>query len=148
MATLDWINALAQLATFVGVIAVILQLRQSQEQSKTDFEDTVGREYREIASKIPTKALLGRELNDQEIDDYLDELYRYIDLSNEQVFLRKQNRIRPGTWENWRQGIESNFRRPAFKKAWEKIKVESDRDFSELRRLEAENFRGDPRKWR
>lgn len=73
-------------------------------------------------------------------------LLSYIDLSNEQVFLRMNGRIRRATWNDWREGIKSNLRRPAFAKAWSAVKDKTN-SFSELRRLESTCFRKDPRGW-
>jgi hypothetical protein len=107
----------------------------------------MAREYRELTARIPTKAMLRAELTDDEYERALDELYHYIDLSNDQVFLRQRERISLATWENWRDGIRSNLNRPAFARAWREIKERSD-NFSELRRLEAGGFQSDPAEWR
>jgi hypothetical protein len=48
--------------------------------------------------------------------------YRYIDLTNQQVFLRRQGRITSETWHNWCEGIAHHFGRPAFRDAWEQIR--------------------------
>jgi len=73
--------------------------------------------------------------------------YRYIDLTNQEVFLRSQRRIRPETWASWREGIAHHLRRPAFKAAWDQIKAEAVDDFPELRRLEQGGFTNDPAGW-
>jgi hypothetical protein len=86
-------------------------------------------------------------LTDEEHERALDEFYHYIDLSNEQVFLRQRKRISAATWLNWRDGIRSNLDRPAFARAWQEIKERSG-NFAELRRLEAEGFQSDPAEWR
>ena len=72
----------------------------------------------------------------------------YIDLTNEQIFLRQYNRVSAKTWENWRDGIKSNLARPAFKRAWNEIKLRVPKSFEELRRLEKVDFKDDPLKWR
>ena len=77
----------------------------------------------------------------------LNEFYWYFDLSNEQVSLRHNKRISLETWINWRGGIASNLSRIAFQRAWEEIKRRSDKDFAELRRLEASGFKDDPALW-
>jgi hypothetical protein len=76
-----------------------------------------------------------------------DELYRYFDLTNEQVSLRQRNRISEAVWREWCCGIQANLKYPCFQKAWEQIKTRSS-SFHELRRLEKCNFECDPAKWK
>jgi len=119
----------------------------SKQQSVTSFEDDLAKQYRDIAHRIPVEALLGRQLSDEEYTQTLAWFYQYIDLSNEETFLRQKGRVRPGTWENWCAGIKSNLGRPAFAKAWEEIKARSPKSFEELKRLEKSGFQDDPKKW-
>lgn len=114
----------------------------------TSFEDDIAREYRGIINKIPTKAILGEELSDKEFDNALDDLFSYIDLSNEEIFLRQQKRVRKKTWFCWCEGIEMNLEKPAYKKAWTIIKASDTEIFSELRRLEKSDFKDDPKNWK
>jgi hypothetical protein len=110
------IGVIASVATAVGVFLAFRQLRLTKQQAITSFEDTISREYRELTTSIPTKALLGKELSDTEHEKALDGFYHYIDLSNEQIFLRQRGRVSLETWEFWRDGIKSNLCRPAFKR--------------------------------
>lgn len=149
----DWISAFgsAGSAIFTGVAACGVlyahkQLRNSREIAQLQFEDGLAREYRELASAIPTKALLGEILSETEYNETFDQLFRYIDLSNEQVCLRQRNRISLEVWWNWRDGIRNNLSLPAFQKAWQDIKARST-SFQELRRLEVEKFENDPSQW-
>ena len=114
---------------------MIFQIAEARREAKTDFEDGLAKEYRELASKIPTKAFFGEALSDKEYADHLDEMYRYFDLCNHQAFLAKSKRVSPETWEFWKDGITSNMKRPAFEKAWSEIAARSGGDFSELRAI-------------
>jgi hypothetical protein len=157
----QWVSALAGIvAALAGVVSacgVLLafwqlklmkrQVESQLEQGVTEFEDGLAREYRELAGRLPTKAILGEQLTDEEYAKALDEFIHYIDLSNEQVFLRQCKRVSLLTWLNWRDGIQSNLQRPAFAKAWGEIKVRSG-NFAELRRLESEKFQSDPAEWK
>jgi hypothetical protein len=125
------------------------QIETGQEQARTQFEDDLAREYREIAQRIPVKALLGEELNDKEYAAALDSFYHYIDLSNTQIFLRQEGRVSLKTWESWCEGIAWNLSLPAFCKAWAEIgpkteRTNKERIFRELRQLECNEFEGDP----
>ena len=44
-------------------------------------------------TKNPVKAMLGDEIEEKAYEKALDDFYHYIDLTNEQVFLRQNNRI-------------------------------------------------------
>jgi len=135
------------MAAAIGVWFAYAQLRHTRQQAITQFEDGLAREYREIARRIPVRALLGEDLERGDFEKVLNDLYNYIDLTNEQVFLRRQGRVRAETWNNWRDGIRTNLSRPAFQRAWERIKRGAPDSFEELRLLERSGFTEDPHDW-
>lgn len=141
------LQLLTSAATAVGVFFAAVQLRFTKKQAITTFEDQVSNEYRQIVKAIPVKALLGESLTDDEFYGALNDLYNYIDFTNEQIFLRQLNRIRLTTWENWQDGIKSNMSLPAFERAWQLVKNKLPNSFNELRKLEEEKYTSDPRKW-
>jgi hypothetical protein len=144
----DTLQSIAAIATAVGVAFAAYQLWQTHRQAITSFEDELAREYRDLASTLPTKALLDQDLTAKEHEESLDEFYHYFDLSNGQIFLRQIGRVSKSTWDFWSDGIRAHFRRPAFITAWSYISTRAPRDFTELRRLLAEDFQRDPRWWR
>jgi hypothetical protein len=143
----DVIQTGASIATAVGVLFAWRQIRLTTNQAASSFEDELTAQYREIASRLPVAALLGETLNDSIQQNALSDFYRYIDLTNEQIFLRQQGRVRESTWANWAQGIRSHLGRPAFASAWSDIKARAPDSFTELRRLEKERFSSDPATW-
>lgn len=144
----DIAGLVTSIVTAIGVIVAARQLTLSKRQTRTQFEDDLAREYRELVERIPVKALLGESLEHEEYEKNLHLFYRYIDLSNEQVFLRQMERIGLDTWINWLAGIKSNLGLPAFGKAWDEIKTKAPQRFQELRLLEEKSFMGDPKYWR
>lgn len=140
------VSAIATCVAAAGVWYARVQLRTSREIAQLQFEDGLAKEYRELANRLPTKALLGEDLTEEEYKVSFDELFRYVDLSNEQVCLRQRGRINGAVWESWRDGIQGNLSLPPFRRAWEEIKGRS-RSFEELRRLEREDFKVDPKSW-
>lgn len=140
------VSAIAAIVAAVGVWYARSQLKNSRDIAQLQFEDALGKEYRDVANRLTPKALLGEELSDQEYQDAFDELFHYVDLSNEQVSLRQRGRIGPEVWENWRSGIRSNLALPAFARAWAEIKEKSS-SFRELRRFESEGESCDPKNW-
>lgn len=142
----EWISAISSAVAALGVLLAFWQLKTSKNIAQLEFEDGLAKEYRDLASNIPTKALLGDNLTDNEFRESFDELYRYIDLTNEQISLRQRKRVSIDAWENWISGIKSNMALPAFNRAWTEVK-EKSKSFKELRKLEAEEFKSDPAKW-
>lgn len=131
----DILTTISSMATAFGVLLAVWQLWLAHRQSVTNFEDIFAREYRELAATLPIKALLGEQLSGDEHQKHLDEFYHYFDLCNEQAFLHQRGRITSATWKFWHDGIASNLRRPAFKRAWSEIAARANGDFSELRAL-------------
>lgn len=142
---IDW-NIVGSVGTALAVLVAAWEVRKSTQQARTDFEDELGQEYRQLAREIPVAAHLGAELTTHELESAFGIMYHYLDLSNQQVFLRMNGRIRRSTWVDWRDGIRSNLSKPAFAAAWQQVKNKSD-NFHELRRLESSNFREDPIVW-
>ena len=107
--TPEWISAAASSVTAIGLIFAFWQLRVTKVIAQLQFEDGLAKEYRELANKIPTNALLGQDLDEEGYRKTFDEFYRYIDLSNEQVSLRQRGRIGPSVWKYWSVGIQTNL---------------------------------------
>lgn len=144
----DTLSLVSSIATAVGVGIAAAQIWIGRIQGISQFEDGFAKEYRDVASKIPTRALLGAELADKEKIDCFDDLFRYYDLCNEQIFLRIHGRINRKTWEFWRDGMKCHFTKPAFKWAWIEIDSAPRAEFNEFRRLIQSDFKDDPRKWK
>jgi hypothetical protein len=144
--TPEWVTAIATTIVAFGVFFAFQQLCTSKKIAQAQFEDRLAKEYRDLASGIPVKAMLGENLSETEYQKSFDDLFRYIDLTNEQVSLRQRRRITKEVWQYWLDGIKANLRLPAFDRAWTDIKVKSN-SFEELRRLEKEDFEIDPAKW-
>jgi hypothetical protein len=140
---IDW-TAIGSFATALTVGAAAVQIYYATRQEKTEFEDGLTKEYREIVGQLPKSILLQDPGWNAAADEHFPLLYRYLDLCNEQVFLRKKGRIRKSTWGDWCAGIRSNLEKPAFREAWELVRSRT-RSFDELRWLEATEFRIDPR---
>ncbi|MFN0076701.1 MAG: hypothetical protein ACKVY0_09520 [Prosthecobacter sp.] len=129
------ITLISGAATAFGVLIAAWQLWLAHRQTITAFEDSFAREYRELAATLPTKALLGDPLTEEEHAKHFDEFYHYFDLCNEQVYLHLSGRITKRTWRFWRDGIASNMKRQAFARAWWEIANRAGPDFAELRRF-------------
>ena len=85
---MDLIVPVSNAIMAVGALLILWQIRQAKRQAVTSFEDSLDNEYRGIIHQIPAKALLGEALSAKEAREHLDEFIAYIDLCNQQVFLR------------------------------------------------------------
>ena len=147
---MNWVDifgAVSSAVTAVGVFLAWWQIRAAKQLSRTQFEDTLAQQYREIIKDIPVKALLGEPLSAGEQEAALPFFYRYIDLTNDQIFLRQHGRVSAAAWENWRDGIGTLMSMPAFAEAWQQIRDRPTTKFDELRRLERAKYQDDPRDW-
>ena len=146
--SVEYIQDGASVATAIGVFFAAFQLLHTRRRAITSFEDSLATEYRDITGRLPTEALLGEILTPDVQKANFHEFYRYFDLTNSQIFLRQSGRIGKKTWKFWAEGIQTNLARPAFANNWGEISRRAGSDFSELRRLIAEGFKRDPRRWR
>lgn len=125
----------AAAATAGGALIAGWQLWLVKRQAATQFEDGLGVQYRQLMQQLPVTALLGESLSDADHVAALPVFFHYIDLCNEQAFLRKKRRVRRGTWREWREGMTENLRRPAFARAWSEIADRLLESFKELRAI-------------
>jgi hypothetical protein len=139
-------TALGTAVTSIGVFLAWWQIKAAKKLSRTQFEDSLAREYREVLQQIPIEAILGERLEPDKQNETLRAFYRYIDLTNDQIFLRQQGRVSVETWENWLDGIKTLMSMPAFSEAWKYIKERPTTKFDELRHLERSGFQSDPYK--
>jgi hypothetical protein len=85
--------------------------------------------------RLPLDVMLGKAVSELTYTEALPTLFHYIDLCNDQAFLHEQGRISTATWRQWREGIEQNFKRPAFQRAWSEVAAALPDTFDELRRV-------------
>jgi hypothetical protein len=143
----SWFSEIAPVVTAVGVVVAAVSLVNTRRQARTTFEDKLAEEYRQITRDLPTAALLGEILTDDEITKHLPNFYQYFDLTNYQIFLRQRGRVSRKTWKFWVDGIKTNLERPSFAHSWDDVSRRSATDFSELRRLIRDDFKHDPKRW-
>lgn len=143
---MNW-DTLASLATALGVGIAVWQLHENAKMTQSTFEDSLDQQYRALSMAIPVDALIGKAVPEERKEAVRELIYNYLDLSNEQVFLRQRNRISKDTWRDWCVGIKSNLQKTAFREVWVEIKEEAPGSFSFLEKLEKHDFAVDPRKW-
>ena len=147
----DW-NVMSSVATAAGSIATALgvligawQIRISKKQAQAEFEDQIDQQYRAISMELPVDVLIGGIPSTEEASKVRELVYNYLDLSNEQVYLRAKERVSTHTWNSWCAGIKSHLDRPAFGSVFEEVKEKSG--FSYLEKLVDTSYESDPIKW-
>jgi len=144
---IDW-NSIVSIFTAIGVLVAAFQLRVSSKIAQSGFEDSIDQQYRELAKGIPVDALIGKSVAEEQKELTRELIYNYLDLCNEQTFLRKNKRIRKGTWVDWCSGIELNLKKVEFSSVWTEIKQDAPKTFTFLEQLEKSKFKEDPSQWK
>ena len=140
---MNWTD-IGSIATAIGVLIGVWQIRQNALLNRAQYEDSFDQQYRSLAMEIPVDALIGRPIDESDTQRVRELIYNYLDLSNEQVYLRTKKRITKDTWKDWSAGIRDNLKQPAFQAVWTEIKTNSPGTFSFLEALERTNFSTDP----
>ena len=142
------LDTIASIVTAVGVGIAAWQIWESRKLAQTSFEDSLDQQYRSLVMQIPVDALLGRSIPSPKKQEVREIIYNYLDLCNEQAYLRKKKRVTKSRWKEWNEGIRDNIKKPAFKEIWEEVKKEAPTTFSSLTELENSGFTCDPAKIR
>ena len=143
---IDW-NMVTSVATAIGVGIAAWQLWESRKLSASAFEDSFDEKYRQLAYSIPVEALLSKKVGLSKRSIAREWVYNYLDLSNEQVYLRKKHRVSYDRWIEWSKWMQQHLKRPFFKEVLEEVEQDSLETFSYLERLINEDFKTDPAKW-
>ena len=143
---MDW-TSIASIATSVGVFVAAWRIRESRKLSMASFEDSFDQQYRILSHEIPVDALIGESLEGEVRKKARESIYNYLDLCNEQIYLRMKCRISTERWQEWRSGIKGNLQRTVFQEVWQEVKRNAPETFTFLERLELEKFESDPKNW-
>ncbi|MCJ8313916.1 MAG: hypothetical protein HRU38_17525 [Saccharospirillaceae bacterium] len=138
-------TATASLATALGVCFGAWQIKIGKDQSQATFEDSLDQQYRAISMELPVSVLIGEPVAEEDRMRVRELIFNYLDLANEQVYLRAKGRISRHTWISWGSGIQLHLSKPAFDEVYTEIKENCD--FTYLGRLVESNFASDPKSW-
>jgi len=138
-------SAVGSIATAIGVLFGAWQIRLSKKQAQAEFEDHLDQQYRTLSMELPVDVLIGKEPKVGEEERVRELVYNYLDLSNEQVYLRAKGRITRLTWEIWCSGMQAHLERPAFNRVF--VEISGACGFSYLRRLVSSDYKSDPVNW-
>jgi len=148
---IDW-NVVSSAATAIGSLATALgvcfgawQIKVGKDQAQATFEDSLDQQYRSLSMELPVSVLIGEPVVESDRMRVRELIFNYLDLANEQVYLRAKGRISKHTWASWCSGIELHLAKPAFNEVYAEIKDKCD--FTYLGRLVDSSFSSDPKVW-
>ena len=126
--------SIGDLLTLITIILVaitgFIQIRQIYRQSRlTSFSDYTKR-YQEILLNLPSNYfsdLFGSEIITMEEQERIRRYIRiYFDLCSEEFFLHEQRYLPRRVWQEWEQGIISNFRLSHVALEWKRSSESTD----------------------
>lgn len=132
---IDW-NLVATVLAAITIIIVVFwngiqhrqmnkQLRIQTEQIKHNFFSEYTKRYQEIIWHLPENiyddSFSYEDLDEEKRDTIMRCMRVYFDLCSEELFLHQNKYIDEKVWKEWEDGMDSIFKRPAFRGAWNKI---------------------------
>ena len=138
-------TVIASLATALGVCFGAWQIKVGKDQAQATFDDSLDQQYRTLSMELPVNVLIGEPVEEKDRKKVRELIFNYLDLANEQVYLRAKGRISKHTWASWSSGIKLHLAKPAFEEVYTEIKEKCD--FTYLNRLVDCGFSSDPKKW-
>lgn len=138
-------TAIGSLATALGVLFGAWQIQLSKKQSQAEFEDHLDQQYRSLSMELPVDVLIGKEPKSEDAARVREIIYNYLDLSNEQIYLRAKGRVSTITWQTWSMGIKAHLERPAFASVL--VEIKGHCGFSYLAKLVETDYVSDPKEW-
>lgn len=138
-------TAIASLATAIGVCFGAWQIKIGKEQAQATFEDGLDQQYRSLSMELPVSVLIGEPVAEEDRERVRELIYNYLDLANEQVYLRAKGRISKHTWASWCSGIQLLLEKPTFSEVY--LEVIEKSNFTYLSRLVDSEFGSDPDGW-
>ena len=77
------ISEIGSLATALAVLIAAWEVRLNNRIARADYEDSLDRQYRDLAMVIPMDVFLGKPV--EITTEQREAIFNYFDLSNEQV---------------------------------------------------------------
>ena len=124
------VGDIALIVTAVGVLGVVLGLRQNYRERLRQFETKYVERYWKILDKLSIEALSGY-CPDKITEDDNKAIRGYILLCEDELEMRENGYIADNTYKLWADGIQSQFQQPMFEKIWKQVgeEVEQHRTF-------------------
>lgn len=118
----------------IFALSVVIYYNRKQNkiminQLKLNFFSEYTKRYQQILLELPSninsKKFSISKLKPPEKEHTIRYLRSYFDLCSEEYFLWKYKNLDERVWQEWKEGIEFSFSRPAYQEAWEYIDPDS-----------------------
>jgi len=121
--------AVSTIGMFITAVALWFTVGSFKKQLQLNFFADYTKRYQEITLNFP------ESINEEDfkIDSLEKEVKNktlrymraYFDLCSEEYFLWKKGNIDNATWKEWESGIKFAFSKPAFRQAWEVLRLDT-----------------------
>ncbi|MFY1021259.1 hypothetical protein [Ectopseudomonas khazarica] len=125
----DWTLVITAITAAITALALLVTVLSFRKQLQLQFFADHTKRYQEIILNFP------EQINDYDFsmdaltpearDKTLRYMRAYFDLCSEEYFLWKNKRIDNKTWKEWKSGMHFAFSKPAFKEAWNKLRLDT-----------------------
>jgi hypothetical protein len=114
---------IALIVTAIGVLGVVLGLRQNYRERLRQFEAMYVERYWMILDKLSIDALSG-SCPDKIAEDDNRAIRGYILLCEDELEMRMNGYIADSTYKLWADGIQNQLKQPMFEKVWKQVAEE------------------------
>jgi hypothetical protein len=143
------VSEIALVVTALGVLGVMVGLRQSYRERLRQFESLYVQRYWKILDQLSLEAVKASPTADAGCEDE-KAIRNYILLCEDELQMRRNGYISDSTYRVWADGMRDQLSQPMFKKIWAQVKEEAKEHqtfpYEHLRQLlnESTSNTGDP----
>ncbi|WP_137973426.1 hypothetical protein [Pseudomonas sp. F(2018)] len=125
----EWTLVVSVATAAITALALFFTVRSFRKQLQLQFFADYTKRYQEIILNFPEQINEDNFSIDDLAPDIRDKTLRYMrayfDLCSEEYFLWKNDNIDDTTWKEWKSGMCFAFSKPAFKQAWNKLRLDT-----------------------
>jgi hypothetical protein len=119
------ISDIALVVTAIGVLGVVIGLRQSYRERLRQFEGKYVERYWEILDQLSLQAFQG-SFNGEVCESDEKAIRRYISLCEDELEMRQYGYIADSTYELWAEGMRFQLEESLFSNVWKQVQKENE----------------------
>ncbi|RUO63949.1 hypothetical protein SAMN06297229_1885 [Pseudidiomarina planktonica] len=128
--TSNFLDILKIVSVLSAIIAFAFAVYSFKKQLKLNFFADYTKRYQEISLNFPVTVYENEFSYDNLSPEIREHTLRYMrayfDLCSEEYFLNENKNLDKKTWKEWESGMKASFSKPAFRKAWKTLKLDSN----------------------
>ena len=113
----------------ITAVALWFTVTSFKKQLQLNFFTDYTKRYQEITLNFPEnineESFKLEDLEKSVRDKTLRYMRAYFDLCSEEYYLWKKKNIDEDTWKEWETGIKFAFSKPAFRQAWDVLRLDT-----------------------